>query len=129
MIEQTEMMVTTWHFHTTGKDVDINNVTNFTTLDVMKKRASTKKGIACRLSCRFVSGNEPVLDYVAEHSYVIDLEEIIDKNELMKMIRNSFSNFTEKFDFRKLGTILQHEHLSPPDENNINLDPVIPLLV
>lgn len=126
MIEQTAMMVTTWHFHTSAID---ENVSNFTTLDVMKKRAPTKKGIACRLSCRFVSGNEPVLDYVAEHSYVIDLNDNIDKNELMKMIRNSFSIFTEKFDFRKLGTILQHEHLSPLNENYINLDPIIPLLV
>ena len=126
MIEQTEMMVTNWHFHISD---NVENISNFTTLDVMKKRAPTKKGIACRLSCRFVSGNEPVLDYVAEHSYVIDLDDIIDKNELMKMLRNSFSNFTEKFDFRKLGTILQHEHLSPLDENNINLDRIIPLLV
>lgn len=128
MIEQTELVVTTWHFHTLAKGLDIKNVSNSTVLDVMKKRAPTKKGISCRLSCRFAIGNEPVLDYVAEHSYVIDLEEMIDKNELMKMIRNSFSNFTEKFDFRKLGTVLQHEQLNPLDENYINLDPVIPLL-
>ena len=129
MIEQTEMMVTTWHFHTSDKDVEIKNVTNVTTLYVKKKRAPTKKGIACRLSCHFVCGNEPVLDYVAEHTYVIDLAEIVDKKELMKMIRNSFSNFTEKFDFRKLGTILQNEHLSPLDESNMELDPIISLLV
>ena len=102
MIEQTEMMVTTWHFYTTGKDVDIKNVSNFTTLDVMKKRAPTKKGLACRLSCRFMNGNDTVLDYIAEHSYVIDLEDKIDKNELRKMLMNSFSNFEEKFDFIKL---------------------------
>jgi hypothetical protein len=127
MTEQTEMLVTNWQFHTSENELE--NLTNITTLNVMKKRAPTKKGIACRLSCRFVSGNQPVLDYVAEHSYVIDLADIIDKNELLKMIRNSFSNFTEKFDFRKLGTILQNEHLSPLDENYINLDPIIPLLV
>lgn len=63
MIEQTEMKVTTWHFHTPGKDVDLKNVSNFTTLDVMKKIAPTKKGLACRLSCRFMNGNDPVLDY------------------------------------------------------------------
>lgn len=123
------MMVTTWRFHTPDKDVENGKLTNFTTLDVMKKRAPTKKGLACRLSCRFMNGNEPVLDYVAEHSYVIDLHDHIDKNELMKMLRNSFSNFEEKFDFRKLGTILQHEHLNPLDENCINLDPIISLLV
>lgn len=129
MTEQTEMMVTTWRFYTSDNDVEIGKLTNFTTLDVMKKRAPTKKGLACRLSCRFMNGNDTVLDYIAEHSYVIDLEDKIDKNELRKMLMNSFSNFEEKFDFIKLGTILQNEHLNAPDKNSINLDPILPLLV
>lgn len=129
MTEQTEMMVTTWRFYTSDNDVEIGKLTNFTTLDVMKKRAPTKKGLACRLSCRFMKGNDTVLDYIAEHSYVIDLEDKIDKNELWKMLMNSFSNFEEKFDFIKLGTILQNEHLNAPDKNSINLDPILPLLV
>ena len=123
------MMVTTWRFYTSDNDVEIGKLTNFTTLDVMKKRAPTKKGLACRLSCRFMKGNDTVLDYIAEHSYVIDLEDKIDKNELWKMLMNSFSNFEEKFDFIKLGTILQNEHLNAPDKNSINLDPILPLLV
>ena len=129
MTEQTEMIVTTWRFYTSDNDVEIGKLTNFTTLDVMKKRAPTKKGLACRLSCRFMKGNDTVLDYIAEHSYVIDLEDKIDKNELWKMLMNSFSNFEEKFDFIKLGTILQNEHLNAPDENSINLYPILPLLV
>ena len=129
MTEQTEMIVTTWRFYTSDNDVEIGKLTNFTTLDVMKKRAPTKKGLACRLSCRFMKGNDTVLDYIAEHSYVIDLEDKIDKNELWKMLMNSFSNFEEKFDFIKLGTILQNEHLNAPDKNSINLDPILPLLV
>ena len=129
MIEQTELIVTTWHFQPSVNDSDYQNLTNFTILEVMRKRAPTKKGIACKLSCRFANGNEPVLDYVAEHSYVIDLDDIIEKKELLKMIRNSFANFNEKFEFRKLGTALHHEKLNPLDETNINLDAIIPLLV
>ena len=129
MTEQTEMVVTEWHFHNSTDAADSNNITNYTTLEVMKKRAATKKGIACKLRCRFMNGEEPVLDYTAEHSYVIDLEDTIDKNELLKMLRNSFTNFNEKFEFRKLGTVLHDKKLTPLDETNINLDAIIPLLI
>ena len=128
MIEQTELIVTTWHFQPSVNDSDYQNLTNFTILEVMKKRAPTKKGIACKLSCRFANGNEPVLDYVAEHSYVIDLDDIIEKKELLKMIHNSFANFNEKFEFRKIGSILQNEKLRPLDETVIDLDAILPLL-
>ena len=107
MIEQTEMIVTAWNFH-------LSNISNNLP--------------ACRLSCRFVHEEEPVLDYVAEHSYVIDFDEVIDKTELLKMLRNSFAGFEEKFEFRKLGTILQNENLRPLDETVIDLDSIIPLL-
>ena len=129
MIEQTEMMVTEWHFFPSANAVITENLTNHTTLQVMKKRAATKKGIACRLSCRFANGNEPVLDYVAEHSYVIDLDDIIDMDELLKMIKNSFSDFNEKFEFRKLGTIVQNTGLTPLDETKLDLREVLLLLV
>ena len=80
MIEQTEMVVTEWKYNPPevppGKE---DTVSNFTSLDVMKKRASTKKGIACRYSCRFIYKNETILEYVGENSYVIDLEDKIDK--------------------------------------------------
>jgi hypothetical protein len=80
------------------------------------------------LSCRFVNSEEPLLDFVAEHFYFIGFDEIIDKNELLKIFRNSFANFEEKFEFRKLGTILQNEKLRPMDETVIELDSIIQLL-
>lgn len=123
------MMVTTWKFFSSGNDLEIEKLTNFTTLEVMKKRAPEKKGIACRLSCRFMYGNEKVLDYVAEHSYVIDHDDMIDMDELMKMIKNSFSDFNEKFEFRKLGTVVQNNKLTPLDETKLDLNEVLLLLV
>lgn len=129
MIEQTEMMVTKWQMHASGNEVDVKNVTNHTTLEVMKKRNAIKKGIACRLTARFVYGNIPVLEYAAEHSYVIDFDEVINKTELVNMIRNSFAHFNEKFEFRKLGTILHDQSLVPIDENALDLDTILPLLV
>ena len=129
MIEQTELIVTRWHYQPPVNSMaSQEKISNFTSLDVMKKRAGTKKGIACRFSCRFVIENETILEYVAEDSYVIDMGDVIDKNELLKMIRNSYSKLKEKFDFRKSGTVLQNESLRALDETGIEFDAILPLL-
>lgn len=129
MIEQTELIVTEWHYHPPVNSKEAGEkISNFTSLDVMKKRAATKKGIACRFSCRFDIGDKTILEYVAEDSYVIDLADIIDKNELLTMIRNSYSKFKEKFDLRKLDTVLQNRSLNTLDETRIDLDAILPLL-
>ena len=129
MIEQTELVVIEWHYHPPVNSIEaVEKISDFTTLDVMKKRAATKKGIAFRLSCRFVIKNQTILEYVAENSYVIDLADIIDKFELLTMIRNSYSKFKEKFNLRKLGTVLQDKSLSALDETKIDLDAMLPLL-
>ena len=94
MIEQTELVVTEWHYHSPlNPDNAGEKLLSVVTLDVMKKRAATKKGIACRFCCRFTIEKETILVYIAEDSYVIDLDDIIDRSELLKMIRNSFSKF------------------------------------
>ncbi len=130
MIEQTELIVTEWNYHPPANFNDsTDKILNFITLDVMKKRASTKKGIACRFTCHFLSGKENVLTYVGEDSYVIDFTDVIDKKELLVMVRNSYSKFKDKFDLRKLGTILQERTLSTLEETNIDLDTVLPLLI
>jgi hypothetical protein len=128
MIEQTEMIVTKWYFHLSNISNSLEQLTNTTTMDVMQKRNSSKKGIACRLNCQFKNGDEPILDYTAEHDYVIDFDDVVDKPELLRMFRNSFANFEERFDLRKLGTVLQNESLRPMDETIIDADTVLPLL-
>jgi hypothetical protein len=129
MIEQTELIINEWNYTPPpGVPVTQEKLISEVELDVMKKRASTKKGIACRFSCRFLYGDQPVLVYVAEDSYVIDLEDVIDKNEILRMIRNTYSKFTEKFDFRKLGTLFNDRTLPPLDESKINVEALIPLL-
>ena len=129
MIEQTELVVTEWYYHPHVNSIEVEkNISNFISLDVMKKRASNKKGIACRFRCRFVIENETILEYVGEDSYVIDLADEIDKNELLTMIRNSYSKFKEKFDLRKFGTVLQQHSLRTLDEHKIDLDAILPLL-
>ncbi len=130
MIEQTEMMVTNWHYHPPLKPItDETKIISYTDFDVMRKKAPTKKGIACRFSCQFKMGDETVLEYVGENSYVIDFEDVIDKQELIKMIRNAFEKFNEKFNFRKLGTVLADKTLSPLNESLIDLDAILPLLI
>jgi hypothetical protein len=130
MIEQTEMEVTNWHYHPpTNPITEASIIKSATNFDVMPKRASTKKGIACRFSCIFKIDGVFVLEYVGENSYVIDFEDVIDRTELLKMIRNAFEKFNEKFNFRKLGTVLSNTSLSPLNESNIDLDTILPMLI
>jgi hypothetical protein len=130
MIEQTELIVTEWHYYPPERTInEKESIHEVTSLDVQKKRASTKKGIACRFSCRFTFENKIILNYVGEDSYVIDYEEVIDKHELLTMVRNSFSKFRDKFDLRKLSTVLQHMSLRPLNESMINIEAILPLLV
>jgi hypothetical protein len=129
MIEQTELVVTTWDYNPPAAGVaDDEYIPSSISLEVQKKRAANKKGIACRFSCRFHLNEKTVLQYVAEDSYVIDLEDEIDKNELLRMIRNSYSKFLEKFEFRKMNTVLYNRPLKPLDESLIDLDAILPLL-
>jgi hypothetical protein len=130
MIEQTALIVSTWHYHPPAKIIGENeHIANYTSLEVQKKRAATKKGIACRFSCRFSYENETILEYTGEDSYVIDFEDRIDKNELLRMIRNSFSKFKETFELRKSGTVLQFRSLQTLNESMIDIDAILPLLV
>jgi len=130
MIEQTELVVIKWSYHPPANSIEEEPEKLFSTvsLDVMKKRAATKKGIACRFTVRFVFENETILEYVTEDSYVIDLQDTVDKNELQRMIRNSYSKFKEKFEFKKLGTVLRDKSLLPFDETKYDLEPVLLLL-
>jgi hypothetical protein len=130
MIEQTELVISKWLYQPPVNSIEEagGKLTSYITLDVMKKRTATKKGIACRFTCEFVFEKEVILEYVAEDSYVIDLQDVIDKNELKVMIRNSYSKFKEKFDLRKWGTVLLNKILLPFDETKYDLDPVLLLL-
>jgi hypothetical protein len=130
MIEQTALEVTEWQYHEFPRPIgDEEHIPCFISLDVQKKRNAQKKGIACKYSCRFIFENTTILEYTGVDSYVIDFEDVIDKNELLRMIRNSFEKYKEKFEFRKLSTILKNRSLSPLNESMINLDAILPLLI
>jgi len=129
MIEQTDLIVSKWNYQPPLNSIgNGEKLSSSISLDVMKKRTATKKGIACRFTCEFVFEQQIILQYVASDSYVIDLPDLIDKAELQTMIRNSYNKFKEKFDFRKLGTVLQDKTLVAFDEKMYDLDPVLALL-
>ena len=130
MIEQTELVVSKWKYSPPTDSIEVagEKLTSSISLDIMRKRAATKKGIACRFSSQFYFDNKTILDYEGEDSYVIDLPDIIDKNEVLTMIRNSFSKFKEKFDFRKLSTVLSNKSLLPLDESKCGIDAVLEML-
>lgn len=130
MIEQTNLVISKWNYDPPPHPLEdgAGELTSFITLDVQKKRTVTKKGIACRFTCEFVFEKKTLLEYVAADSYVIDLPDAIDRNELQTMIRNTYSKFKDKFDLRKLGTVLQDKTLTPFDETRYDLNPVLALL-
>ncbi len=130
MIEQTAFEITTWDYKAFSRPVEeTESILNEVSLDVMKKRNSQKKGIAVRFTSHFTFENEKILEFSGEHSYVIDFEDVIDENELIKMIRNSYQMFKEKFDFKKLSTTLQNRSLQSLNENDINMDGILPMLM
>ncbi len=129
MIEQTALVVTQWEYNEPIAFPSNAAISENTLLDVMKKRAPTKKGIACRFSSYFTIDNKDILTYVADNSYVIDLDEVIDEKELLSMIRNTYNQFKERFDMRKLGTVLQDITLKPLEENKIYVESILPMLV
>ena len=129
MIEQTELIVSKWEYHPPQNSIgDGENLTSTISFEVMKKRRADKKGIACRFSCEFIFEGQTILKYVGADSYVIDLRDIIDLAELRTMAQNSYTKFKEKFDFRKLGTVLQDKTLAGFDEKMYDLEPILALL-
>jgi uncharacterized protein YajQ (UPF0234 family) len=65
---------------------------------------------------------------VGEDSYVIDFVDMVDKSEVVRMLQNTYSKFTEKFDFRKIGTALHNRSIRSLDESTVDLDAIVPLL-
>lgn len=129
MIEQTDLVVDEWIYIPPVSAFGINDkITSNLELEVMKKTAPTKKGLAFRLSCKFVNGNDTILLYVGQDSYVIDLEDKLDTKEILTMIRNSYSKFKEKYEFRRLGTVLQNRDLPVLDEFRLNVNAILSLL-
>jgi hypothetical protein len=130
MIEQTALIVSKWQYNppVTSIDEAAEKLTSSVSFDVMKKRTAGKKGIACRFTVKFFFHNEMILEYTGENSYVIDLQDVIDMNELHTMIRNSYSLFNEKFELRKLTTVLSSKSLLAIDVAAYDLEPVLQLL-
>ena len=129
MIEQTELIVSKWEYQPPLNPIgDGENLTSTISFEVMKKRRADKKGIACRFSCEFIFEGQTILKYVGADSYVIDLRDVIDLAELRTMAQNSYTKFKEKFDFRKLGTVLQDKTLATFDEKMYDLQPILALL-
>ena len=130
MIEQTAFELTTWDYKEFSRPIkETEDILNEVTFDVQKKRNSQKKGIGVRFTSHFTFENERILAFSGEHSYVIDFEDVIDENEIMKMIRNSYQMFKEKFDFKKLSTTLQNRSLKSLNESEINVNAIIPMLL
>ena len=130
MIEQTDLIITKWNYDAALQHADdtTNKYLGTISLQVMKKRTAEKKGIACRFSCVYTLDEKIILECAGEDSYVIDVRDVIDHNELHTMLQNSYSKFKEKFDFRKMITILWNQHLPTFNEKLYDVEPVLQLL-
>ncbi len=65
---------------------------------------------------------------MASDNYVIDLQDVIEKNELKTIVRDWYTKFKEKFDLRKSGTVLENKTLIAFNENMYDLDQKLLLL-
>ena len=128
MIEQTDLVVDEWIYIPPAHPGSIEKISSDITLEVMRKSAPEKKGLACRFTSRFVNAQDTILLYVGQDSYVIDLEDKVDSNEIRRMIRNSYAKYKEKFDLRKLGTVLHNTELKMLDELHLDIEQIISLL-
>ncbi|MEO6404885.1 MAG: hypothetical protein ABIY51_15970 [Ferruginibacter sp.] len=130
MIEQTALVVSKWDYHAPADpNITESLILENTILDVMKKTAATKKGIACRFSTYFTLDKKDILEFVAENTYVIDFDEVIAEKDLFSMIRNTYKQVKETFDVRKLGTILQERSLNALDESKIDINAILPMVI
>lgn len=75
-----------------------------------------------------MNGNDTILLYIAEDSYVIDLDDHVDEAEILKMVKNTYSKFNQTFDIRKLDTVLRNKALMPLNEKSIDLHAIYHLL-
>jgi hypothetical protein len=130
LIEQTELLVTTWEYKEPGRPIGPDDpVQNHLSIEVMKKRNSIKKGVAFRFRAQFIFENETILNYVGEDSYVVDFEDVVDKSEVTRMLQNTYSKFIEKFDFRKIGTALHNRNIRSLNESTVDIEAIVPLLL
>ena len=128
MIEQTELVINEWTYIPPNATDALEEINSELSLEVMRKSASSKKGLACKFTCQYFIGVKTLLIYVAQDSYVIDLEDKIDAAEVHRMIRNAYSKFKEKFDLRKLGTVLQRASMHPFDETKMDISEILHFL-
>jgi len=128
MIEQTALLVDEWIYLPPAASAADDIFNSEITFQVQRKRAPTKKGLACRFSCLFVKDKETILSYIAQDSYVIDLEDKIDANEVWTMIKNSYSKYKEKYEFKRLGTVLQNTPLAEFDETKLDIGEILTFL-
>ena len=92
MIEQTDLEVIEWKYTPPALPIeDQSKVLHSVDLQVQQKRTAEKKGIACRYTVQFVFDTKTILIYTGEDTYVIDLDDVVDRQELITMLRNSFS--------------------------------------
>ena len=129
MIEQTPLAVVEWIYLDPGViDKENDRVANSTSFEVMKRRKGDKKGISCRFSSQVKVNDKIYLNYIAEDSYVIDLADNVDKNELVTMISNSYGKFEAEFNKRKFTTAFISYNLSPFNVHGVDLAAILPLL-
>lgn len=129
MIEQTPIEVTIWTYIPPPNGVLLEEQLNsHIEMQVMKKRNEAKKGLAIRFICKFKTGQDPLLEYIAGDSYLMDFDDQVDRSELMTMVHNSYQKFCTAFDLRKGTTVLGNKSLLPFNDHDYDWEPVLDLL-
>ena len=110
MIEQTKLVIGKYLYQplVSIMEDEEEKLPSFIEFDVIRKRAIKKRDLPAGLPCGLFIIIKSSWN-MAEHSYVIDLQDVIDMNEFEGMIRNSLYKFNEKFEYRRFGTLVSNK--------------------
>ena len=128
MIEQTDLVVDEWIYLPPAIVENAEAISSDVSLQVQRKSASTKKGLACRFTCVIQYQSTVILSFIAQDSYVIDLDDVVEADEVRRMIKNSYSKFKEKYNFKRLGTVLQDIELGEYNEQILDVEEIVGFL-
>lgn len=126
MIKATPLKVIHWEHNPPTKTVIAEDSYKMIPLRAIKKTNTPGKGIGMRFHHRRFVKNDTILSYIAELSYVMDEDDVVDETEMLKMFRNAYIQYQNEFFKLSEGTLLSP--LKAWDETKLNLASLLSLL-
>lgn len=122
MISSTPLHVIHWDYTPLSRTMMLEDSYSMTPLKAIGKSNTDKKSIGFRFHHRRFKDNIVMFSYIGEVTYIIDKEDIINSEEMIKMFMSAYYKYRDYFEKRASGTPLQLSPLKLWDESKI--DPI-----